>query len=341
MMHPTELAARLAGSPHVSLAQLPTPLDVVPRLGAAIGLPSLRVKRDDLTGFALGGNKSRQLEYLMGEARSNGATAIVTGAGVDSNHLRHTAAACARLGMKACLLVRGERPAQVEGNLLLDGIFGAECRFLGERFYADFATSAERWSQELREGGETPYLIDTLGNDSRSLGVAALGYVQAALELEEQFAAQGWRPELICLCSGGASQAGLLAAKHALGASWEVLGISASPFIQGKDEIMAKVATRALRLLGLGATVTSRDVTNLDAYIGTAYGVPTPESRDALLLAARTEGLLLDPTYTSKALAGLIDRRRRGLVDEHANILFIHTGGAPNLFLGRNAQIGS
>ena len=336
------LADALARLPRVPLAVLPTPLERAPRLGQAIGLPTLRVKRDDLTGLALGGNKARQLEYLLGEARSKSATAVITGAGVESNHCRQLAAACAKLGLRACLLLRGERPAQPEGNLLLGELCGAECRYIpGDRFYLDFAAEAQAWAAELRSAGEVPYLVDTLGWDSHSLGVAALGYVHAALELEEQFSRENWRPDAVYLCSGAATQAGLLVAKHAMGLSYEIVGISASPFIPDKQSVIANVAKRAATLLGIEVAIGPSDVTNLSEYIGTGYGLPTPASREALRLAARTEGLLLDPTYTSKALAGLIDRRRRGLMDAAASALFLHTGGAPNLFLARNADLGA
>ena len=334
------LADALGGMPRVPLALLPTPLERAPRLGRAIGLPSLHVKRDDLTGLALGGNKARQLEYLLGEARAKHATAVITGAGVESNHCRQLAAACAKLGLRAFLILRGDRPPQPEGNLLLSELVGAECRFIpGERFYADFAGVAEAWARELREAGEVPHLVDTLGWDSHSLGVAALGYVGAALELEEQFDRESWRPDVVYLCSGAATQAGLLVAKHALDLPYEIVGISASPFINDKQEVIASVARRAAALLGIDVAIEAADVTNLSEYIGEGYGMPTAASLDALRLAGRTEGMLLDPTYTSKALAGLIDRRRRGLVDAAASVLFIHTGGAPNLFLARNAGL--
>lgn len=334
------LRSALDRVPRARLAELPTPLDRAPRLARELGLASLYVKRDDLTGLALGGNKTRQLEYLLGEAQSLGATAVITGAGLESNHCRQLAAGCAKVGLRACLVFRGERPPRPEGNLLLDELFGAECRFLAaDRFYAEFASTAQGWADELRRAGETPYLVDTLGWDSHSLGVAALGYVDAALELEDQFAREGWRPGLVYFCSGAATQAGLLVAKHSLGLSYEIVGISASPFITGKREIIAKVAGRAARLLGLDVAIDPAHVTNVDEYIGAGYGLPTPASRDAIRTAARLEGLLLDPTYTAKALAGLIDRRRRGLVDRDAAVLFIHTGGAPNVFLARNAGL--
>ena len=338
----TSLAAAVARLPRVALADLPTPLEHASRLGQAIGVERLYVKRDDLTGLALGGNKTRQLEYLLGAALAEGATAVITGAGIESNHCRQVAAACAKLGLRACLIFRGARPPQPEGNLLLDELLGADRRFIpAERFYADFATTAESWTSELRAAGETPYVIDTLGWDSHSLGVAAIGYVQAALELEEQFARERWRPDLVYLCSGAATQAGLLVAKHALGLSYDIVGISASPFIPGKQDIIASVAGRAAALLGLDVRIDPSQVTNLSEYIGEGYGQPTPASGEAIRLAARLEGLLLDPTYTAKALAGLIDRRRRGLVAPAAAVLFIHTGGTPNLFLARNAGMAT
>ena len=333
------MSRALSGMPRVSLADLPTPLEPTPRLARAAGLRSLYIKRDDLTGFALGGNKARQLEYLFGDALQHRATAVITGAGVESNHCRMVSAACAKLGMRACLILRGDEPRRVEGNLLLDKLFGAEVRYLAaDRFYGEFATTADAWAAELRAAGEVPYLMDTLGSDSASLGIAALGYVQAMVELEGQFAQHGWRPDAIYVCSGAATQAGLLVAKRALDLPYSIVAFSASPFIPNKGDVIAKIATRAARLLGIGLEIAPSDVVNLEEQIGPGYGSSTPASRAALRLAARQEGLLLDPTYTAKALAGLLEHARRGRLDPDASVLFIHTGGTPSLFLARNAE---
>ncbi|MBM4421750.1 MAG: pyridoxal-phosphate dependent enzyme [Chloroflexi bacterium] len=340
-MNGTALRAALARRPRVRLANLPTPLERAPRLERALGLAALHIKRDDLTGLALGGNKARQMEYLLGDAVAQGASAIVTGAGVESNHLRTVSAACARLGLRACLVFRGERPPRPEGNLLLDGLLGAECRFLpGDRFYSDFPSVAAAWCEELRAAGETPYLVDTLGWDSPSLGLAALGYVDGALEIAEQAERDGVGIDRLYVCSGAATQAGLALAKTLLGLPWEIVGVSASPFIPDKPAVIAQVAARAARLLGLDAAPSAAEITNLDQYIGPGYGLATPSSTEALRMAARTEGLLLDPTYTAKAMGALIDQRRRGVIAAGARVVFLHTGGAPNLFLERNVSAG-
>ena len=324
------------------LAHLPTPLEPAPRLGSALGGTAIYVKRDDLTGLALGGNKVRQLEYLLGEAIHAGATAINTGAGVDSNHCRQLAAACAKLGLRACLVLRGERPTRLEGNLLLDAVFGAECRFIpGERFYDEFEQVASGWADALSTQGERPYLINTLGFDTHSVAVAALGYVQAALELEEQLAMLGWRPDVAYFCSGAATQAGLALAGKSLGLQYRLIGISASPFIPNKPAVIAQVATRAARILDLDLTFQPAEISNDDAYIGAGYGALTVASVAALRLAAQTEGLLLDPTYTAKALAGLIDHIGQGRIRADQKVLFLHTGGAPSVFLARNEAITS
>jgi len=337
-----DLRRALGRLPRVRLAQLPTPLEPAPRLGSALGGISIRVKRDDLTGLALGGNKARQLEYLLGEAIHRGATAIITGAGVDSNHCRQLSAACAKLGLRACLVFRGDQPARIEGNLLLDKLFGAECRFIpGERFYDEFDQVASGWADTLSAQGEKPYVINTLGFDSHSVAVAALGYVQAALEMEEQFDTLGWRPDVVYFCSGAATQAGLALARKCLGLPYRLIGISASPFITGKPAVIAQVATRAARILNLDLTFQAAEICNDDAYIGPGYGALTAASVDALRLAARTEGLLLDPTYTAKALGGLVDHIAQGRVPADEKVLFIHTGGAPSLFLARNETIGA
>ena len=335
-----DLRRALARRPRISLAHLPTPLESAPRLGNALGGISIYVKRDDLTGLALGGNKARQLEFLLGEAVDAGATAIITGAGIDSNHCRQLAAACARLGLRACLILRGERPARVEGNLLLDSIFGAECRFIStERFYAEFDNVASEWGEALSRQSERAYVINTLGRDTHSVALAALGYVQGALELEQQFETLGWRPDVVYFCSGAATQAGLVLARKCLDLPYRLVGISASPFIPDKPTVIAQVATRAARLIDLDLTFRPDEITNDDAYIGNAYGALTPASVAALRLAARTEGLLLDPTYTAKALAGLVDHLRQGRIRRDERVLFLHTGGAPALFLSRNEAL--
>ncbi len=328
--------------PRVPLAQLPTPLEPAPRLTRAVGGPTIFVKRDDLTGLALGGNKARQLEYLLGEALHQGATAVLSGAGVDSNHCRQLAAACARLGLRACFILRGERPTRLEGNLLLDTLFGADCRFIPtERFYAEFPRAAGDWFAELSAQGERPYLIDTLGWDSPALGLAAVGYVNAALELEHQFRSLAWRPDAVYLCSGAATQAGLVLAQKYLGLPYRLVGVSASAFVPNKPGVIAQVAERAAGLLGLDLAVHPHEVTNLEEYLGPGYGAMTPASVAALRLAARTEGLLLDPVYTAKAMAALIDHAGRGLIRPAEQVLFLHTGGAPAVFLARNEAVAT
>ena len=335
-----DLRRALGRRPRIPLAHLPTPLEPAPHLGNALGGISIYVKRDDLTGLALGGNKARQLEFLLGEAVYSGATAIITGAGVDSNHCRQLAAACAKLGLRACLILRGECPARVEGNLLLDRIFGAECRFIStERFYAEFDDVASEWADALSTQGERTYVINTLGRDTHSVALAALGYVQGALELEEQFEMLGWRPDVAYFCSGAATQAGLVLARKCLDLPYRLVGISASPFIPDKPTVIAQVATRAARLFDLDLTFQPDEIINEDGYIGDAYGALTSASVAALRLAARTEGLLLDPTYTAKALAGLVDHVRQGRIRTHERVLFLHTGGAPALFLSRNEAL--
>jgi len=223
---------------------------------------------------------------------------------------------------------------------MLDTLFGAECRFVPtERFYNEFEQVARDWADALSSEGERPYIINTLGFDTHSVAVAALGYVQAALELEEQFESLGWRPDVAYFCSGAATQAGLALAGKCLSLPYRLVGISASAFIPEKPTVIAQVATRAARILGLDLTLQPAEITNEDAYIGGGYGELTAASVAALRLAAETEGLLLDPTYTAKALAGLIDHIAQGRVGSRERVLFVHTGGAPSVFLSRNEAI--
>jgi 1-aminocyclopropane-1-carboxylate deaminase/D-cysteine desulfhydrase-like pyridoxal-dependent ACC family enzyme len=333
----TRLRRSLDNFPRVPLGVFPTPLDPCPRLSEAIGPVEIYVKRDDLTGLAFGGNKVRHIEYVFGDAIQRGATAIISGSNAHANLPRQVAAACAKLGMRPYMLLRGEKPELVGGNLLIYALMDGKCRFVPLDYYYDnFARLADEWAAELTAAGERPYIYDDVNPDSYGLGLAALGYVNALLELEVQFQEQNWRPDVIYMCSAVTSQAGVAAAMAATDVSYRLVGISARN--PGAEIAITKVANHASTLLELDHHFTTDEITNLSDFIGPIYGKPTPESMAATRLAAQTEGLLIDPIYTAKTLAAVIDHVRSGLIKPGSRVLFWHTGGAPALFDPEVAQ---
>lgn len=322
--------------PKAVLAHVPTPLEPMPRLGAHLGLERLYVKRDDCTGLAMGGNKARQLEYYFGAALARGAdTVIITGA-VQSNYLRMTAAAAAKLGM-ACEVQHEERVLGMDaeyhasGNVLLDRIHGAAIHRYPE---GEDEAGAERAVAEIadrvRARGGKPYIIP-LAPGHPPLG--ALGYVEAAAELLGQMTAQGMEADTIVLPTGSAlTQAGMLAGLRRLGSRARVLGICIR---RGADAQQPRALARAVEvaeMIGEPGLVGKADIWVDDRSLGDGYGRMGADTAEALLLAARLEGLLLDPVYTAKALAGLIALARSGEFGSAETVVFLHTGGTPALF---------
>ncbi|MCC7360637.1 MAG: D-cysteine desulfhydrase family protein [Anaerolineales bacterium] len=310
------------------LALLPTPLVEAPRLSQALGGPRLLIKRDDLTGFALGGNKVRGLEYYLAEALAQGADVLVTGAGPQSNHVRVTVAAARVAGLEAVAVIHGERPPVALGNLLLDELLGAELRFTGSPDRAQVDVEIERVGAELAAAGRRPYLIPRGG--ASALG--ALGYLAAVSELGAQLAELGARPAWLVLATGSCgTQAGLLAGIKLFGAPYRLLGITVSRPVAECCERITRLAIAAAALAESPITVLSEDVVVRDGYIGAGYGIPSPEAAAAIRLAARTEGLFLDPTYTGKGLAGLIGEIKSGRLSPDDTVIYLHTGGEPGL----------
>jgi len=319
--------AALAALPRVPLAHLPTPLEELPRLSEALGGPRIFIKRDDLTGLALGGNKTRLLEFYLGDALAQKADVLVTGASVQSNLCRQTAAAAARYGLACVLLLRGAAGAEVQGNLLLDHLFGAEIRPVEMEDLTGIWDVITRTAAELTATGRRAYAITTFEP------LAGAAYVDATIELDAQCSALGIAPTWIVASASGGTQAGLVLGAKVLETPWRVLGVTSIVWQdQPMSEKIADLATEAARLLGLDVTVAPADVLNSDRFVGPGYGIPTPEGLAAMRLMARTEGILLDPVYTSKAMAGLIDHIQRGLITASDTVVFLHTGGIPALF---------
>jgi L-cysteate sulfo-lyase len=322
----------LSRHPRVSLAHLPTPLEFLPHLTRHLGGPNIYVKRDDCTGLGTGGNKTRKLEFLMADALGQGATTVITQGAVQSNHARQTAAAAAKLGLD-CELVFEKRidgatePYLHSGNVLLDRIFGARIREVAKG--SDMAAELDAVADEVRKSGKTPYVIP--GGGSNPTG--ALGYVDCVFELVTQANRQGLVIDHVVHATGSAgTQAGLAVGLKAINSGIPLLGIGVGADRKAQEEKVFELATRTAKFAGADGVVTREDIVCNCDYIGPGYGVPTEEMNAAVLLAARLEGLLFDPVYTGKALAGMIDLVRKGWFDGAENVVFIHTGGAAGLF---------
>jgi len=312
--------------PRVSIAHLPTPLEMLPRLTAYLGGPQLWAKRDDQTGLATGGNKTRKLEFLVAEALAQGADTLVTCGAAQSNHARQTAAAAARFGLACTLVLRGEPPPQAQGNLLLDELLGAEIVWAGAD---DLTARLEETADALRSRGRRPCVVPYGGSNP----VGVCGYVAAMEELLAQAAQMGLSFDHIVLASSsGGTQAGLTVAARALGYRGRILGISVDLPAAPLRRRMAELATATADHLGLPLTFTPEDFAVEEGYRGGGYGVIGDLEREAIRLLARTEGLLLDPVYTGRAFGGLIDLIRQGAFSPRERVLFWHTGGVAGLF---------
>ena len=322
--------------PRVALAHLPTPLEPMERLGAELGGPRLLVKRDDCTGLALGGNKTRKLEFLMAEALEAGADTVITAGGLQSNHVRQTAAAAAKLGLAAHLVLARKVPWERDdydrtGNILLDRLLGAELHFLPAG--GDRAAAMDALAVRLRGAGARPYVIPLGGSNA----TGALGYVNCARELVQQAEALcGGLDAVVLASSSGGTQAGLIVGLAALGHPARVIGIDVDGDVEGVASAVREAAAATAERLDLDAAAVLGRVEVVAGYGGPAYGLPTPEMRRAVELTARREGLLLDPVYSGKAMAGLMGLIAAGRFNAGARVVFLHSGGAPALFAYRS-----
>ena len=315
--------------PRLRLAELPTPLELAPRLGEAIGASSLSIKREDLAGLGLGGNKPRQLEVILAAAQAGGCNAIITTAGAQSNFCRATAAACAILGWRCVLLLRGSPDNKITGNLLLDRLFGAEVHWIDTADpYADaIQVRLDALTAEVAAGGHRPYLI-------RLPGVTGPLAAAAATTLADELIEQWDRPaaHVVVAAGSGLTAAGLLAGLASRGVSTRVLAISVQQPRSFIEPLILRRAGEALALLGANAPVNPAQLVVDDRFIGKGYGVPSEGSLTALRLAGRSAGLVLDPSYSGKTFAGLMSYLADGTIGRSEPIIFVHTGGAPGLF---------
>ncbi len=317
--------------PRVDLCHSPTPIEFLERLSAHLGGARIYVKRDDCTGLGTGGNKTRKLEFLLGDALEKGADTLVTQGAVQSNHVRQTAAAACRFGLDCLGLLERRVPGatadyEQTGNVLLDRLFGATLEFrpAGLDMNAEGVAAAEK----LRADGRNPYFIP--GGGSNEIG--ALGYVACAREIISQSIEQGVMFDWLVHATGSTgTQAGLVAGLHAAGYALPVLGISVRQPREAQCRAVLGLAARTSTAIGAG-DLPEKKILVEDGYVGKGYGLPAPSTLEAISLAARLEGLLLDPVYSGKGMAGLIGAIRAGKFKPSDNILFVHTGGSAALY---------
>jgi 1-aminocyclopropane-1-carboxylate deaminase/D-cysteine desulfhydrase-like pyridoxal-dependent ACC family enzyme len=335
-----ELARRIGQLPRVKLAELPTPLEELPRLSKALGGPRIFMKRDDLTGLAFGGNKTRMFEFLLADALKSGADTIIGGAGVQSNYCRQLAAACCLLGLEAHLVLREVVPGEgkdIQGNLLLDLLAGATVHLIEGT--ADRQRRAMyELAEELRGKGRKPYVVRMANNEDLSFDVAS--YLNCFCELQQQCGELKIQPTHLYLCSYDSTQAGLELGRIALGSDLKIVGLTPETRPEKSTDLIARYCAQTARRLGIPCSLRPEEVHSSGECIGQGYGIPSPQGIEAIKTVARTEGIFLDPVYSAKAMAGLFDHIRRGLLGRKELVVFLHTGGTPTLFAYRDYLLG-
>jgi D-cysteine desulfhydrase len=309
--------------PRLRFAHLPTPVETLSHLPEILGGPRLLIKRDDQTGLAFGGNKTRKLEFLLAEARDKGAETLITGGALQSNHCRQTAAAAARFGFKCILVLTGDKPQQASGNLLLDQLFGVEIAYVADR--KDRDRILQETFDRATTAGKKPYLVPYGGSNA----TGALGYAFAMKELVDQNVGAEW---IVFATSSGGTHAGLLSGQRAFGFSGKIMGISVDEPAEWLKKEVSKLASATSEKVGERIEFTPADVLVNADYCDAGYGVVTEREREAIRLFGRYEGLLLDPVYTGRAAAGMIDLIRKNFFKKDETVLFLHTGGLPALF---------
>jgi D-cysteine desulfhydrase len=309
--------------PCLHFAHLPTPIEELPRLSKKLGGPRIFVKRDDQTGLAFGGNKTRKLEFLVAEAQAQGATTLISAGAMQSNHCRQTAAAAAKFGMECILVLNGQHPEQPSANLLLDFLFDADIVWVADR--KDRDDVLKHTYETTLTGDSKPYLVPYGGSSP----TGALGYAFAVEEVMKQGLQADW---MLFGTSSGGTHAGLVLGQRLFGYQGKVLGISIDESEAWLKNRISNLASDASEKLDKRIDFTEEDVLANDKYCQAGYGVFGPGEQEAINLFAEYEGLLLDPVYTGRAAAGMIDLIRQGFFKKDETILFWHTGGQPALF---------
>ena len=326
------MAAALPDLPRVELGCFPTPIQRLGNISRALGV-DLSIKRDDLSGLAAGGNKVRKLEYLVADARRQGATVLMTAGAIQSNHVLQTVAAARKSGIRAVVVLQGAAPAVPRGNLLLDVLLGAEIEYLdSDRFVEDVIPYMERRQQELLHASEIPYVVPVGG--SNALG--AFGYVNCARELCGQYAARGAEPpDYIVVATGSVgTYAGVVVGCAHFWPRTRVRGIVVTTNYFARRENVVQLTNETARQAGIDRRWTADELWLDYDYVGPGYGIRSEAGDSAIDMLARAEGIFLDPTYTGKVFAGLVGNVRAGVIPAGSTVLFIHTGGAAALLAG-------
>jgi L-cysteate sulfo-lyase len=326
----------LSDFPRVTLAHLPTPLEHLPRLSEHLGGPDIYVKRDDCTGLATGGNKTRKLEFLIADAQAQGVEVVITAGALQSNHARQTAAAAARVGMKCLLILENGLNSQDplylrNGNMLLDRLHGAQIQEVLAG--ADITAMMDSAVLEYARNNVKAYAIPIGGSNA----IGALGYVDCALELAAQTQEMDFSFDHMVMATGSAgTQAGLIVGLKQAGFDLPVHGMCVSTVQDVQKAKVRALTLDILALIGIDVPLDDRDVIANSDYVGEGYAIPASSTIEAIKLVAETEGLLLDPVYSGKAMAGLIDYARKGKFHKDERVVFLHTGGPAALFAYEN-----
>lgn len=322
--------------PRYPLAELPTPIQLLSALTRVLDGPQLLIKRDDQTGLAFGGNKTRKLEFLVGQALAEGADTLITAGAAQSNHCRQTAAAAAKAGLKCELLLNGKKPELPAGNLLLNQLLGAREHWIDR---PQRPAKLRELPEQLRAQGRKPYVIPVGGSN----GVGATGYVVAMQELAEQLRVSGQRVDHIVFgSSSGGTQAGMVLGARITGFAGQLHGLSidkSEPEHEAYEDEVAQIANECAAYIGSEIRVKREDIKVIYGYMGEGYGIVGDLEREAIRLLARHEGILLDPVYAGRAFGALVDSIRKGVFKRGETVLFWHTGGGPALFAYANELV--
>ena len=320
-----EVRERIARIPRVEIAIKNTPMTEAPNLARHLGGPRIFVKRDDLTGVAMGGNKLRNLEFRLARTMAEKPDVVIVGLDLQSNSARQTVGACNKLGLETILVLEGSRPNQVQGNLLVDYLLGAEVHFARDRH--EQRSLLDSLSADVRRKGKRPHIL----NDNPMFDVAsAIAYLETTIEMLEQLAALGLAPTAFYMSSSGKGAAGLEIARKIFG-GFAVHCVTATSEFDVPSRT-AKIANETCEALGLDLRLTPADITNFGDFVGERYGVPSEAGNEATRLLARYEGIILDPVYTGKAASGMIAHIRAGRFKPDDVVVFVHTGGTPAIF---------
>jgi len=318
---------RIAQVPRVPIAIKNTPLQEAPNLTKALDGPRIFIKRDDLTGVALGGNKLRNLEFRLARTASENPDTVIVGLDLQSNSARQTVGACNKMGWATILVLVGEKPAVVQGNLLVDYLLGAEVHFVPDA--AAQRVKLDELAVRVKADGGRPHIL----NDNPMFDVAsALAYMETTLEILEQLREFQAAPTAFYMSSSGKGQAGIALARRLINAGFSMEGVTATGEFESVPARTADIANQTAKILGLDLVIQPAEIINDNRFVGAGYGIPTEAGVEATRLFARTEGIILDPIYTGKAAAGMIAHVREGRYKPDDVLVFVHTGGTPAIF---------